>query len=576
MNIGKLFLYLLFLHAATLGNNYYVSKSGVDSNNNGSLSKPWKTIQYGVNNLKPGDTLNIMGGRYNEKIDFTTSGSTGNNIVLKNYNKDSVYVDGTGITNLDNIIVIWDRHDIIIKGLIIENNFVNDGCGIMVGGACANIQILNNTIRNIHFSTDPNKPVTENTNCLAILVAGTNDPTPITNVLVKGNVIYDNVTGYSENLTINGNVDGFEVSENRVYNNTNIGIDIIGHEETCPNPVLDQARNGVVKNNIVFNCNCPYSPNAGVYVDGGKNTIIENNISYGNGYGFEIGSEIKGGTTSNITLRNNIAYNNKVAGIHLGGYDYPKTGKVVNCTVRNNTFYKNDTKNDYNGELLITQFENSIIENNIFYISDQNVYCNATLAQPGLKMDYNIVYADAGGNNLDFEWQGTNYTKFSDFQKATGFDEHSTFAKPQFVGVSITNPDFHLTKNSPAVDAGNPSFTPAVDEVDMDGENRLSGAIVDCGVDEIAVVAINKESFVCNKKKARGLKVHWNMHKRVFFVDTQNSSPVSFSLVTLKGEVVKTGTINQLGINMTDVSNGMYALYVQIDKKTVSTKAVLK
>ena len=325
----------------------------------------------------------------------------------------------------------------------------------MVGGVCANIQILNNTIRNIHFSTNPDDPVSENTNCLAILVAGTNDPTPITNVLVKGNLICDNVTGYSENLTINGNVDSFEVSENIVYNNTNIGIDIIGHEETCPNPELDQARNGVVKNNIVFNCNCPYSPNAGVYVDGGKNTIIENNISYGNGYGFEIGSEIKGGTTSNITLRNNIAYNNKVAGIHLGGYDYPETGKVINCTVRNNTFYKNDTKKDYNGELLITQFENSVIENNIFYISDQNVYCNATLAQPGLKMDYNIVYADAGSEKLDFEWQGTNYTSFSDFQKGTGLDAHSTFAKPLFVAGNITNPDFHITKNSPAIDAGN-------------------------------------------------------------------------------------------------------------------------
>ena len=65
MNPVKLFLYLLFVYASTFANTYYVSKSGDDNNNIGSLNKPWKTIQYGVNNLKPGDTLNIMGGRYN-------------------------------------------------------------------------------------------------------------------------------------------------------------------------------------------------------------------------------------------------------------------------------------------------------------------------------------------------------------------------------------------------------------------------------------------------------------------------------------------------------------------------------
>jgi len=47
--------------------NYYVSTTGNNSNN-GSLSSPWQTIQFGVNQLSAGDTLFIRGGNYPEKI----------------------------------------------------------------------------------------------------------------------------------------------------------------------------------------------------------------------------------------------------------------------------------------------------------------------------------------------------------------------------------------------------------------------------------------------------------------------------------------------------------------------------
>jgi hypothetical protein len=46
--------------------------------------------------------------------------------------------------------------------------------------------------------------------------------------------VYDNRTGNSESLTINGNVTHFQVTNNLVHDNDNIGIDAIGFEGTGP------------------------------------------------------------------------------------------------------------------------------------------------------------------------------------------------------------------------------------------------------------------------------------------------------------------------------------------------------
>ena len=99
---------------------------------------------------------------------------------------------------------------------------------------------------------------------------------------------------------MNGNVDSFEVTNNKVHDNNNIGIVLIGHEGVSPLAALDQARNGIVRNNIVhhnssFNTtsNNEYSAN-GIYVDGGKEINIEQNQSYETDLGIEVASEHAG------------------------------------------------------------------------------------------------------------------------------------------------------------------------------------------------------------------------------------------------------------------------------------------
>ncbi len=82
--------------------------------------------------------------------------------------------------------------------------------------------------------------------------------------------------GNAHGIAVNGNVDSFEVINNKVHDNNNIGIVLIGHEGVSPVAALDQARNEIIRNNIVHHnssiTNTSYYEYSadGIYVDGGK------------------------------------------------------------------------------------------------------------------------------------------------------------------------------------------------------------------------------------------------------------------------------------------------------------------
>ncbi|UEG48895.1 right-handed parallel beta-helix repeat-containing protein [Ferruginibacter lapsinanis] len=462
--------------------NYYIAVNGND-NNNGSSATPWKTIQYGVTHAGFNDTLNISSGTFNEKINITRS-----NIYIRNRSGNTPLVSGAGITFQEAIFRISDQSNITLDGLEIANSIQLDAQGILVDGNAQNIAIKNCSIHDIHFSSNPGATVSSSKNAQGIIVYGTNASTAISNLKILNNTLYNCRLGYSEGLAVNGNVDGFEIIGNSVHDITNIGIDAIGHEGTCPTAANDQARNGLIKNNTTYNCLSAYATSGGLYVDGGKNIVIENNISYQNGYGIEIGCENVGKTTDNIIVRNNIFYGNEICAIALGGYAYPGgSGKVINCTIRNNTCFKNDYSDNGTGELYLTYSENSIIQNNIFYLSAQNILTYAELGQPSLNFNYNLIYSENSPANMEADWNGKPYTSFAAFKTGTSSNANSIIGNPQFFIDPLSSPDappnFHLTFSSAAINAGNPSFVPAVTERDIDNELRKS-SIVDCGADE--------------------------------------------------------------------------------------------
>lgn len=458
--------------------NHYVSPTGNDSNN-GQLATPWKKLQYAINTAATGDTINLLTGTYNEKVNITKSG-----LYIRNATGASPILSGAGISSPVYMMQVSGKSNIIIDGLEIANNAIKDAQGILVDGISQNITIKNCKIHDIHFSSNPSASVSSSTNAQGIIVYGTNGTTAISNLKIINNQLYNCRLGYSEGIAVNGNVDGFEISGNIVHDLTNIGIDAIGHEGTSPTAATDQARNGVIKNNTIYNCISAYATSGGLYVDGGKNIVIENNTSYHNGYGVEVGCENVGKTTDNIIVRNNIFYDNQICAIAMGGYAYPSgSGKVTNCKIRNNTCYKDDFKGDGAGELYLTYSENSVIENNIFYLSSQNILVFAELSQPSLSFNYNLIYSDNTPANMEADWNGTYYSSFSTFKNGTATNANTVIGNPLFVTAAISNPNFHIAAGSAAKEKGNPGFVADINEKDMDGEDRISG-IIDCGADE--------------------------------------------------------------------------------------------
>ena len=292
--------------------NYYVATTGINTNN-GSVGTPWQTVQYGVSQLNAGDTLNIMAGTYLGKIDISISGASGQEITIRSYNNDIVIIAGTALPDYEYLLKIENVNYINIKGLKFQDYQKLDAIGVLVINS-SNISILNNEFSNIDYSsTAVGQTPNASQNSQPIIVFGRDPIDPINNLTINGNSIHDCETGWSECLSINGNIDGFEVKDNHIYDNTNIPIVAIGHEGECPAPTLDQARNGLIKNNSIHDNSSAYSAAGGIYIDGGKSITIENNTSYNNDYGIEIGCENNGSapndpSASNIIVRNNLIY----------------------------------------------------------------------------------------------------------------------------------------------------------------------------------------------------------------------------------------------------------------------------
>jgi hypothetical protein len=469
---------------------YYVSVSGNDINS-GTVSLPWRHIQYALDHVGAGSTVNVLTGVYDEKVTFPRSGTSGNYIVLQNYAGNSPVIDGTGvsISGETGLVTIENKQYIKLIGFEIRNlkaGGVSSAFpqGVSVRGNGAFIEIRNNRVHDIENSC-------RHCGAHGIAIYGRDPNASIHDLIIDGNEVYNGQFGWSESMVLNGNVEFFTVSNNIVHDNDNIGIDFIGFEGENPDPALDRARDGIVVGNLVYNINSYGNPAygnersaGGIYVDGGTRIVIERNIVHHSNLGVELGSEHAGKNTSFVTLRNNFLYNNTQTGIAFGGYD-KRRGSTENCVIVNNTLYNNFTQRDWGGEIYI-QFDtrNNLVKNNIIYAHDGRLFINNwSSVMTGNVIDRNLFFAVGGGSYGTWVWHNIYYPTFAAYQSASGNDGTSLIGLDPLL-VNPTNGDLHINTGSAAINAGENLPSSQIGTVDIDGNARIINGTVDLGADE--------------------------------------------------------------------------------------------
>ncbi|MEO6229540.1 MAG: right-handed parallel beta-helix repeat-containing protein [Ferruginibacter sp.] len=460
---------------------YYVSLSGSDANT-GTVNNPLRGIKTALGKAIPGDTVIVRAGNYYEKVSFPKSGRLDKNITLKAYPGEKAVIDGTGLSIIgkEALVTISNVNYIVVEGFDVCNYksstpWVNIN-GILVNEGSGNITIRKNKVYNIEHNVLPS----DGRSGHGIEIIG-NTNIAMKNILVEENEIHDCNTGYSENLTINGYVDGFIIRKNKIYNTENIGIDAAGGYWANSTPAFNYARNGIISDNELYNIDMSTGPLGGhgaigIYIDGARNIIIERNKVHEADRGIGIVSENDAYPTEDCIVRNNFVYNCVRTGIYLGGYLNYTTGGTSNCYVVNNTLYYNDKEpgsfGETEGEIRLTEnCFNNTIQNNIIYARPNNdVFIHKyTSTGNNNKIDYNLYYTTGTAKWI---WNGTEYTDYNAWQTACSGDAGSSNNIDPFL-TNTTSPDLHIQAVSPAKNSGIVISTQINGSTDIDGTARI-------------------------------------------------------------------------------------------------------
>jgi Protein of unknown function (DUF1565) len=470
------------------GVNYFVSTSGSDTNA-GTQSAPWRHINYAASKAQPGDTVNVQAGTYNEIVTIPNSGNSTLGYISF-VGQSGAIVDGTGLSvgssGQTGLFSLEGAHSyIVIEGFEIRNFSSSQKGKVPVGidfeGSGSNIEFLNNHIHNISQTLSS----CNSANALGVAVYGTNGSTAISNLTLLGNEIDHNITGCSENVSFDGNVQYFVEAQNNVHNANNICIDDIGFEGVSPNSATDQARDGWVVQNTMSGCTSTSNPvyhnqvgADGYYCDGCTRVIVERNLINASDLS-EMASEHSGHLSSYVIFRNNIIYNSLYVGLSIGGYS-KNVGGTDHCVIVNNSLWNDGTSSNSGlGEFQIQYYAtNNTVENNIFdgYTRTSNylVYDYTSSEPSPAALDYNDFYNSASATGSLWDWQGKSITGFSAYKSASGRDSHSVFADPLFVNITTSPYNFDLSSGSPAINAGTNLGVNTVGLLDYAGNPRVN------------------------------------------------------------------------------------------------------
>jgi parallel beta-helix repeat protein len=535
--VSLLFLFS-FLHITA--QVYVSSASGIDAFGRGSQAMPYKTISFAVGQAAASNTVYITAGTYNETAVIYIDKS----LTLVKNGAGSVVINGNyriGTTDTYMIGIVNGASNVMIDGLTLQNNVVNGAIGIWNLGFGNNITIKNCQFTNIGWTSNDlaTLPPSAAYNANAIRIEGS-QTTPLTNIFILNNEVSNCATGWSEAVTIGGNVDGFTVDNNKVHHIANIGIDATGNYRYNAATVpanKDQARNGKITNNEVYNCMSSVANSCGIYLDGAINCTVEKNKCYNNGVGIGLGGEqnVGSGVTqpSGHKIMNNLIYNNCVTGMFLGTNN--ATNSIQNTTIYNNTFYKNRTgqaingvttingqplsfySDDVGGEVSLQNINGVAFKNNIVYTinSKKGLITYSGYTVRNFTSDYNVYYRDntapvfaLRGISFNGLISTLDYNTIANFTAATGLESHSSFLNPGFSNGG--NNDFTLTNTALAINKGDPNYDATVSgTTDFAGNTRKVGSQIDAGAYEnqtpLPVTFVHLKAY----KLEEAVKIDW-------------------------------------------------------------------
>jgi len=439
------------------GNVYYVSPTGSNSNP-GTLDRPWATPGYGSRQLRPGDTLIILGGRYilsqydddiivpqysgNPNAWITIKGEEGDRPVLAGRDNLLTAIDlsGKSYIRIENLEITSDNgaqfRDGIealgesISNIVIKNVYIHhiDEFGINIEDVNG-LQIIDSQITHCGFGA---------------IGGPEGDEGGWRNVLIRGCSLsysghyyqgtpgpgpYDRPDGFGIEAS-NGPI---EIAYTIAEHNRGDGLD-------------SKSANTYIHHCIVANNSCD-----GVKL-WGDNSKIENTLIYGRGDGdtsetpwspIVISTETSNSRFEiiNVTVDDFVGRNYLM---HVQ-YDYPST--PVNLTLRN-TIFRGVGENS---PIFISARTNLTADHNLFYMPNS---------------EFILVHGDIVYNASNINSLGSG----------------NLYGDPLFVNPAFgTAGDYHLKNGSPAIDSGSPTNAPLDD---LDKNPRPQGSGFDIGAYE--------------------------------------------------------------------------------------------
>jgi hypothetical protein len=445
LSILCLILFLL-IPVVSRAATYYVDRNHPSANdtNPGTEDLPWLTIQHASETMVAGDSVLIKDGVYNEHVNTENSGTASSHIVFSAYPGDTPIIDGTGVSESQNGIIV-DQSYIKLLGFEIRN--WNDN-GIWMANA-GYVEISDCEVHDVTFGIGA--------------AYGTHD-------FELNRVEVHHFDLYGFDASPSGGTDCYNGTIN----------DCIAHSGRDPVQNVDGFALGHgTQHDFVFNRCETYDVYDGFDISS-RNTTLNRCAAHDtwNG-GYKIWAD-------SVALVNCIGYHNNVVNVELDWDGEPGTTTLRNCTFMDTQTFNVAVENSadhlemYNcilagGDNIGLLFAQMGVSN---YSGDYNLFHNDNPARAisvGYEDEFSLSQIESG------DW--TTYSG-QDANSLVAYTDTAIFLEP------VTH-DLHLIGGSPAVDHGTSNGAPSED---FEGNPRPVGAGYDIGAYEYQVEGIETDT----------------------------------------------------------------------------------